>query len=222
MSQATLIKGEGIFPEPEVRHIRPHRRLLWKYLIVIILLWIAVLIIIISIFTFILVGLDAITQVGTEIIDIFILICIGFSSAFILPIIIAIPFYIRSMEFIVHGNEVVVKKGLINKTVKHCPYRNIVNISTTAGPLDRFFGIGSVNIETAGKSGLGTEPEEKLEGLILYHEIRDYILRQIRTYQSSQEGRFISEEIPNDQLTLQRESLRILKDIRDLLKERIG
>ncbi|MFX0205197.1 MAG: PH domain-containing protein [Candidatus Hodarchaeota archaeon] len=225
MSEVTLIKGEGIFPEPEVRRIQPHRRLLWKYLTIMLLLWLIIIIMIFAISYFVFSGLLGFDQDLRErligVADLFILICVGLSSIIFLPILIALPFYVRSMEFIVHGDEVVVRKGLINKTVKHCPYRNIVNISTTAGPLDRFFGIGCVNIETAGKSGLVAEPEEKLEGLTLYHEIRDYILRRLRVFQSTQKGEKGSIDIPTDQESLQRETIRTLKEIRDLLKERL-
>jgi membrane protein YdbS with pleckstrin-like domain len=224
MSEVTLIKGEGIYPEPEVRRIRPHRRLLWKYFTIILLLWLIIIIVIFAISFFIigLLGLDQdLRERLTGVVDLFILICVSLSSIVFLPILIVIPFYVRSMEFIVHGDEVVVKKGLVNKTVKHCPYRNIVNISTTVGPLDRIFSIGCVNIETAGKSGLIAEPEEKLEGLYLYHEIRDYILRRLRVYQSTQTGQKLSVDIPTDRESLQKESIRTLKEIRDLLKERI-
>lgn len=225
MSEVTLIKGEGIYPEPDVRRIRPHRRLLWKYFTIILLLWLIIIIIIFAISFFIFTGLLGLDQDLRErltgVVDLFILICVSLSSIVFLPILIVLPFYVKSMEFIVHGDEVVVKKGLVNKTVKHCPYRNIVNISTTVGPLDRIFRIGCVNIETAGKSGYIAEPEEKLEGLYLYHEIRDYILRRLRAYQSTQTGPKEPFDIPTDRESLQRESIRTLKEIRDLLKERI-
>jgi hypothetical protein len=122
------------------------------------------------------------------------------------------------MEFIVHGDEVVVKKGLFNKTIKYCPFRTVTNISTTAGPLDRLFGIGCVNIETAGKSKAATGPEEKLEGLVLYHEIRDYILTQLRTYGPSK-GRGVISVASKDLQMLQKETLSELKEIKQILRK---
>ncbi|NIW13281.1 MAG: PH domain-containing protein, partial [Candidatus Thorarchaeota archaeon] len=67
--------------------------------------------------------------------------------------------YVRSIEYSVISEsgesmpEVYVQKGIFNRTRKHVPFRTITNISTKSGPLDRLFGIGSVNIETAGFSG---------------------------------------------------------------------
>jgi membrane protein YdbS with pleckstrin-like domain len=123
------------------------------------------------------------------------------------------------MEFIVHGNEVIVKKGLINKTVKYCPYRTVTNISTTAGLLDRFFGIGCVNVQTAGKGGT-TGPEEKLEGLPLYHEIRDYILRQLRMYHAGVSGGKVPTHKEKDQLLVQREMINELREIKQIFKQK--
>lgn len=217
MSNAVLIKGDGIYPEPELRHIRPHPRLLWKYLMIILSLWVITFIIVLGIPLILSVVLrDAFSG---EVIEFFIIISVVLTSIPFVPLVLFLPFYVKSMLFIVHGDEVVVKKGIINKTVKHCPYRNIVNISTTAGPLDRLFGIGNVNIETAGASSSLAEPEERLEGLRLYAEIRDYILRQIRAYQSKQTNHIPSEDVPYSQRDLQRESITLLKEIRDLLKE---
>jgi uncharacterized membrane protein YdbT with pleckstrin-like domain len=69
--------------------------------------------------------------------------------------------YYRTMEFQILDNEVIVRKGVINKEVKHIPLRNITNVSSRYGIYDRFLGIGTVEIETAGKSGQATGPEAK-------------------------------------------------------------
>ncbi|MFW9856952.1 MAG: PH domain-containing protein [Candidatus Thorarchaeota archaeon] len=220
MSNAVLIKGDGIYPEPEVRHIRPHSRLLWKYALIILGLWVMSLIIVIGVIWVL--GLLLTDAFSGEILDFFVVLSFVLTGLFFVPILIFLPFYVRTMLYIVHGDEVVVHKGIINRTVKHCPYRNIVNISTNAGPLDRVLGIGNVNIETAGASSSVTEPEERLEGLRLYAEIRDYILRQIRAFQSIESNQIIEEGVPYSQEDLQRESLMLLKEIRDLLRERWG
>jgi membrane protein YdbS with pleckstrin-like domain len=108
-----------------------------------------------------------------------------------LPAIIGIPLYIRSIEYSVISKsgmvmpEIYVKKGLINVTKKHVPFRTITNISSRAGPIDRIFGIGTVEIQTAGYSG-GPQghsgPEEKLEGVTFYEEVRDFILQELRRF----------------------------------------
>ncbi|NIO19455.1 MAG: PH domain-containing protein, partial [Candidatus Aenigmarchaeota archaeon] len=84
--------------------------------------------------------------------------------------------------------EIYVKKGLINITRKHVPFRTVTNISSRAGPFDRLFGIGTVEIETAGysgpKSGAFSGPEEKIEGIVFYEEVRDFILAELRKFRA--------------------------------------
>ena len=143
-----------------------------------------------------------------------------FWTAIFIPALILLPFYVNSMEFIVHGDEVVVTKGLFNRTVKYCPFRTVTNISTMAGPFDRLFGIGNVFVHTAGKSGQQTGPEEKLEGLPLYDEIRDYILKQLRAY--THPGQVISaaREVSINRQTFYQEYLTELREIKQILKEK--
>ena len=107
----------------------------------------------------------------------------------ILAVIIALAVsftYTRSMEFHIFANEAVVKKGVINKTEKHVPFRTITNISSRYGLFDRFFGIGTVEIETAGKSSASASagPEEKIEGIPNFLEVRDLILDELRKFRS--------------------------------------
>ena len=92
--------------------------------------------------------------------------------------------YTRTMEFQIFGNEVVVKKGVINKTEKHVPYRTVTNISTRYGIFDNIFGIGTVEIETAGKTGRQSSPQEKIEGIANYVQIRNTILEELRKFRS--------------------------------------
>lgn len=111
---------------------------------------------------------------------------IGFAAylAIGLLVVIAIMFlsriYIDAISYQVHGTEVVVFKGLLNKTEKHVPFRTITNISSRAGPLDRLLGIGCVFIETAGQAGPRHGPEERIEGIRVYKEVRDFILKELR------------------------------------------
>lgn len=120
--------------------------------------------------------------------------------------------------------EVYVKKGIFNLTRKHVPFRTITNISTQSGPLDRLFGIGSVSIETAGFSGEKKEPEEKLEGIEFYEEVRDFILQEIRKFRSpyttgTEPGTTWDHDIPKLPDSLDDEILMTLRDIKVILED---
>lgn len=92
--------------------------------------------------------------------------------------------YTKTMEFQIFSNEVVVKKGVINRTEKHVPYRTVTNISTRFGFYDKIFGIGTVEIETAGKAGRQSGPEEKIEGISNFVDIRNTVLEELRKFRS--------------------------------------
>lgn len=120
--------------------------------------------------------------------------------------------------------EVYVQKGLFQITRKHVPFRTITNISTTAGPFDRLFSIGNINIETAGRSGQRGGPEEKLEGCEFFEELRDFILQELRKFRipyvtGTEAVRRTEEPIPKLPDSLDDEILWTLREMRDLLTE---
>jgi membrane protein YdbS with pleckstrin-like domain len=109
----------------------------------------------------------------------------------LIPALIGIPVYVNSIEYSVISEtgeaspEIYVRKGIINITKKHVPFRTITNISSRAGVVDRLFGFGNVEIQTAGYSGgPGGQagPEERLEGIAFYEEVRDFILQELRRF----------------------------------------
>lgn len=73
--------------------------------------------------------------------------------------------YFNTMVYEVVEGEIHVSKGLITKTRKIVPYRTITNIEIKRGPFDRWFGIGTIDIQTAGFSAGRMGPEEKMEGV---------------------------------------------------------
>jgi len=149
----------------------------------------------------------------------------------LIPALMVTPIYIRAIEYSVIAQsgetlpEIYVKKGIVNITRKHVPFRTITNISSRAGPFDRLFGIGTVEIETAGYSGPQHQgPEEKLEGIKFYEEVRDFILRELRRFRepyalATEVVRPHEEHPPKGEIGLDDEMLGILREIRDLLRE---
>lgn len=149
-----------------------------------------------------------------------------------LPIMVGIPLYIRSIEYSVISKsgtvmpEIYVRKGLINVTQKHVPFRTITNISSRTGPIDRLFGIGTVEIQTAGYSGgpggqVG--PEEKLEGITFYDQVRDFILQELRRFRDpyvvgTEVVNPRDEEVPRLSDSLDDEMLITLREIRSVLE----
>ena len=148
---------------------------------------------------------------------------------------IGITVYIGAIEYSVISEsgeaspEIYVKKGIINVTKKHVPFRTITNISSRAGVLDRLFGIGNVEIQTAGFSGGPTGKsgaEERLEGIKAFEELTGFILGELRKfrdpYTTGTEVVFPHDDAaPRLEGTLDDEILTAIRDIREILRTKL-
>ncbi|MHA2371008.1 MAG: PH domain-containing protein, partial [Candidatus Hodarchaeales archaeon] len=169
----------------EPRTFRPVRAMKIKYYLFTILIFLAVTVALIALIGFIafLIYLDPEEKAidfSTELWLWGIVAYLTIGLLIVIVIMLLSRIYIDAISYQVHGTEVVVFKGLLNKTEKHVPFRTITNILSRAGPFDRLLGIGSVFIETAGQAGPRRGPEERIEGIRVYKEVRDFILKELR------------------------------------------
>lgn len=94
------------------------------------------------------------------------------------------PYY-RSLSYEIQDDEVIVRVGIITKSVKHVPYRTVTNIKINRGILDRYlFAIGTLNIQTAGMSG-NTGAEESLVGLKDVQGIYGTVAGKLRAFRGA-------------------------------------
>lgn len=99
-----------------------------------------------------------------------------------LPALLLVGPYYRSLSYEIQDDEVIVRAGIWTKSVKHVPYRTVTNLTVKRGILDRWlFGLGTLNIQTAGMSGT-TGAEESLEGLADVQEVYDIVVRELRRF----------------------------------------
>jgi membrane protein YdbS with pleckstrin-like domain len=120
---------------------------------------------------------------------------IGTSGALVVIIIIAIadlawwipamilvgPYY-RSLRYEIQHDEVIVHVGILTKSIKHVPYRTVTNLTVKRDLLDRWlFGLGTLNIQTAGMSGT-TGAEESLVGLPNIQEVYQIVGTELRRF----------------------------------------
>jgi len=99
-----------------------------------------------------------------------------------LAALLVIPYY-NSLRYEIHEDEVIVHVGVVTKSVKHVPYRTVTNIVVNRGILDRFFGLGTLKIQTAGMSGQ-TGAEESLVGLSNVQEVYDLVAAELRRFRA--------------------------------------
>lgn len=90
------------------------------------------------------------------------------------------PYY-RSLRYEIQQDEVVVHAGIWTKSVKHVPYRTVTNLTVKRDVLDRWLGLGTLNIQTAGMSGQ-TGAEEHLVGLADVQEVYNGVATELRRF----------------------------------------
>jgi membrane protein YdbS with pleckstrin-like domain len=238
-----LGKNEEKLIRPPVKSItsgkifKPAQVFLYKLLIQNVVVFIFIWLIVIGSFAFIalMVALDPVNPSFIQILnDYFMpvnLWTIVGNLFWFVPAIALTPFYFKSIEYSVKAEtgdtmpEIYSKRGIITITRRHVPFRTITNISSKAGPLDRLFKIGSVHIETAGYSGPNQKgPEETLNGIVFYEEVRDFILKELRKFKEpyvTGTEVVIPREDPVPRMPgLDDEMLITLREIRDLLRGR--
>jgi uncharacterized membrane protein YdbT with pleckstrin-like domain len=94
------------------------------------------------------------------------------------------PYY-RSLSYEVQDDEVIVHVGILTKSVKHVPYRTVTNLQVKRDIFDRwFFGLGTLNIQTAGMSGQ-TGAEEKLVGLDDVQAVYELVATELRRFRGA-------------------------------------
>ncbi len=97
---------------------------------------------------------------------------------------VALHIYFNSIEYQVHGTEIVIKKGLINITENHIPFSNITNIAIRQGPLDRIYGIGTVIIYTGGAKLNSSRKMGQIRGTRIFADVGYFILNQIKDFET--------------------------------------
>lgn len=85
--------------------------------------------------------------------------------------------WIKNLSYQIEADKIVIHKGILTKIKQNIPYRMITDFMLERSLYDRWLGIGSIKIQTAGQSQNGTGYEGKLSGLInwddLHEKLRD-------------------------------------------------
>ncbi|NNG26585.1 MAG: PH domain-containing protein [Ignavibacteriaceae bacterium] len=153
--------------------IRPDKKLFTKQLYV--LLTISFLVLIVATILQVTIPLDPkITASGVAPI----LWTIVFGVIFLLWL-IAVPtikLWIRNLSYYIDEDRVTIHKGILSKIKQNVPYRAITDFQLHRSLYDRFLGIASIKLQTAGQSPTATGFEAKLSGLIDW----DNLLEQLR------------------------------------------
>ena len=128
-----------------------------------------------------LIGIDH----GPDVAIIVFLVSLAIDLVWYIPALILAGYYYRSLSYEIQDDEVIVRVGIVTKSIKHVPYRTVTNIKINRGILDRYvFNLGSLNIQTAGMSGT-TGAEESLVGLTDVQAVYDTVAAKLRSFRGA-------------------------------------
>lgn len=136
----------------------------------------------------------------------------------LLPTLAIIPAYYRSLRYEIRRDEVIVKAGVITKSVKHVPFRTVTNLKTKQDPLDRLFGLGALNVQTAGMSGK-SGAEESLVGLPIFEDVYDQVAGALRSFRGSMAPTQTESESESGGHEMLAAILLELREIREVIEE---
>jgi len=112
------------------------------------------------------------------------LIGVGGNLVWLLPALMLTEPYYNTFQYEIQDDEVIVRQGLITRSVKHVPYRTVTNLEIKRDPFDRMLNLGSLRIQTAGMSGQ-SGAEENLTGLPDVDHIYDVVVTALRRYRGA-------------------------------------
>jgi uncharacterized membrane protein YdbT with pleckstrin-like domain len=165
----------------QTKSFKPNPRYLTKLRTAITI--VAALILAGGVLTALLIGLDS--DVDASDVTLIIVISVAADVLWWLPALLLTGPYYRSLSYEVQDDEVIVHVGIWTKSVKHVPYRTVTNLTVNRDILDRWlFGLGALNIQTAGMSGT-TGAEEALVGLPNVQEVYEIVATELRRFRGS-------------------------------------
>ncbi|MBM3189523.1 MAG: PH domain-containing protein [Chloroflexi bacterium] len=152
----------------------------------------------------------------------YVLIFLAANALWLVPTLLLIGPYYRSISYELTESEVIVRKGIITHTVQTVPFSAVVNVDVTRGPLDRWLGLGTTHVHTAGYSQQ-TTAEAKLAGLREYQAAYEAILAAVRARRQGESARELEGEPAGRAATTTQvlsELLEELRAVRQLLERR--
>lgn len=126
--------------------------------------------------------------------------------------------WIKNLSYVIREDRVTIHKGIITKTKQNIPYRAVTDFVLYRSLYDRFLGIGSIRVQTAGQSQTGTGYEGNLAGLLDYDDLHGELREKIKVLHPTSTGNIQPKITGTDSKVLD-EILNELKKINRNLKK---
>jgi putative membrane protein len=161
--------------------------------------------------------LQIVKQHPRHLYDIWSVVIALFGLVVVILIQLYLPAYIKTLKYELSSDDLKLEGGVFWKRRKVIPFHKITNLNTLQGPFERRFGLGHLNIQTAGH-GANTSPEGKLVGLEDFDRIKEEVMQKLRLVKSEAT---VTEDKPRErsQQELLKEMLEVLSRIEKNLQK---
>ena len=138
-----------------------------------------------------------------------------------MPILLWMPAFYRSLEYVIDIDCVRMKKGVFWRKRVTVPYPKITNVDVTQGPVQRMFNIGIIRVQTAGAGGAqGAKAELRLLGVRDLEGLKDTIMERVRSYTISRSEEVKKEVVDESNSEVLRHMSKELTTIREVLEKK--
>jgi len=122
--------------------------------------------------------------------------------------------WIRNLSYLIREDRITIHKGILTKTHQNIPYRSVTDFILQRSLYDRFLGIGSIRIQTAGQSQSATGYEGNMAGLVEYEKLHNQLREKLRMLHPVSESLTTSEPVEKSVEQILEQMLHELKAIR--------
>ena len=122
--------------------------------------------------------------------------------------------WIKNLKYSILEDRITIHKGILTKTEQNIPYRSITDFVLYRSIYDRLLGIASIKIQTAGQSQSASGYEGQLAGLIEYEKLHAELQHRLKDLHPISEALTTSEAIGGSSENILEQILVELKAIR--------
>ncbi len=128
--------------------------------------------------------------------------------------------WIRNLSYRIADDRITNYKGILTKVQQNIPYRAVTDFMLQRTLFDRWLGIGSICIQTAGQSQNASGYEGKLSGLIDYTNLHQQLRDKLKQLHPVSEAVTTAEPVNADNASLLSQILVELRKIRKSLENK--
>lgn len=128
--------------------------------------------------------------------------------------------WVKNLKYEIEDDRIIIHKGILTKVSQNIPYRAITDFILHRSLYDRFLGIASLRIQTAGQTQSATGYEGNMAGLMNWKELHQDLRSRVRSLHPLSESLGLKgEKTPEGESGLSARILEELKAIRKALEK---